>query len=78
MTISERGRFGILIFADSLDYLSGNRSVTIEQDCERYCQAMPQEKVNLDKDLLAILCCPKASEAVRSSLADEQLIQGEH
>jgi len=31
------------------------------------------KKVNLDKDLLAILCCPETKQAV--ALADEQLIQ---
>lgn len=31
------------------------------------------KKANLDKDLLAILCCPETKQAV--SLADEQLIQ---
>lgn len=31
------------------------------------------KKVNLDKDLLAILCCPETKQAV--VLADEQLIQ---
>jgi len=29
--------------------------------------------VNLDKDLLAILCCPETKQAV--ALADEQLVQ---
>ena len=33
---------------------------------------MPK-KVNLDKDLLAILCCPETKQAV--TLADEVLIQ---
>lgn len=32
-----------------------------------------QKKVNLDKDLLAILCCPETKQAV--VLADEVLIQ---
>ncbi len=32
-----------------------------------------QKKVNLDKDLLAILCCPETKQAV--VLADELLIQ---
>jgi len=32
-----------------------------------------QKKVNLDKDLLAILCCPETKLAV--ALADDQLIQ---
>ncbi len=32
-----------------------------------------QKKVNLDKDLLAILCCPETKQPV--VLADEQLIQ---
>ena len=31
------------------------------------------KKVNLDKDLLAMLCCPETKQAV--ALADEQLIQ---
>jgi uncharacterized protein YbaR (Trm112 family) len=31
------------------------------------------KKVNLDKDLLTILCCPETKQAV--ALADEQLIQ---
>ncbi|HRC42428.1 MAG TPA: Trm112 family protein [Nitrospira sp.] len=31
------------------------------------------KKVNLDKDLLAILCCPETKQAV--ALADEQLVQ---
>lgn len=31
------------------------------------------KKVNLDKDLLAILCCPETKQAV--ALADEQLIR---
>ena len=31
------------------------------------------KKVNLDKDLLAILCCPETKQPV--ALADEQLIQ---
>ena len=31
------------------------------------------KKVNLDKDLLAILCCPETKQAV--ALADAQLIQ---
>lgn len=32
-----------------------------------------QKKVNLDKDLLAILCCPETKQAV--ALADDLLIQ---
>ncbi|MBK9111258.1 MAG: hypothetical protein IPM88_06125 [Nitrospira sp.] len=75
MTISERGAIWYLLdLSIHLDYLSGNRSVTpIGWDCERYCERCRRKKVNLDKDLLAILCCPETKQAV--ALADEQLIQ---
>jgi uncharacterized protein YbaR (Trm112 family) len=56
-----------------LDYLSSNLPVTHGGEIARDIVADVQKKVNLDKDLLAILCCPETKQGV--VLADDALIQ---
>lgn len=57
-----------------LDYLSSNISVTILGEIARDIVANDlSKKVNLDKDFLAILCCPETKQGV--VLADDALIQ---
>jgi uncharacterized protein YbaR (Trm112 family) len=75
MTISERRAIWYLLdMSIHLDYLSRNhqspRSGEIVRDIVSNAAG---KKVNLDKDLLTILCCPETKQAV--ALADEQLIQ---
>ena len=75
MTISERGAIWYLLdLSIHLDYLSGNRQSPLSGGIVRdIVSDAAGKKVNLDKDLLAILCCPETKQAV--ALADEQLVQ---
>ncbi len=57
-----------------LDYLSSNISVPSLGEIARYFVTNDlSKKVNLDKDFLAILCCPETKQGV--ILADDTLIQ---
>ncbi len=74
-TITERGWIWYLLdLAIHLDYLPRNHSVTRSGGIVRDTVSDAiGKKANVDKDLLAILCCPETKQAV--TLADDQLIQ---
>ena len=64
----------LLDLSARLDYLSSNLPVTHVGGIARDVVTDDvRKKVNLDKDLLAILCCPETKQGV--VLADDALIQ---
>lgn len=75
ITIPDRNEIWYLLdLPVYLDYLSSNISVTILGELARDIVANDlSKKVNLDKDFLAILCCPETKQGV--VLADDALIQ---
>lgn len=75
VTISDGEPFWYLLDLPlHLDYLARNLSVTPSGEIESVTVSDAQrKKVNLDKDLVAILCCPDTKQAV--ALADEGLIE---